>query len=94
MKSKFNISLLLLLPLMVFSQKELTKKQILEEHTILKNILEKGHPNLYEYTSKSEWDSLFMHFEKEKAKTIQNDSDLFKSFTELTDHVNGDTPSA
>ncbi|MEN0051488.1 MAG: hypothetical protein AAF806_30770 [Bacteroidota bacterium] len=51
--------------------------------------MKKGHPNLHEYTSKSEWDSLCTNFEKEKAKTIQNDNDLFKSITELTDYVKG-----
>ncbi len=88
MTSKPNILvLILLLPLTVFGQKELTKGLIIEDYTILKNVLTKGHPSLYEYTSKSKWDSLFTNFEKEKVKTIQNNTDLYKSITELTDYV-------
>lgn len=68
-------------------QKELTQDQILVDYNILKNILEKGHPSLYDYTSKSEWDSLFTNFEKKKIRTILNDNDLYKSITELTDYV-------
>lgn len=87
MKSRLYISLILLFPITVFGQKELTKEQILEDYTIIKNVLTKGHPALYEYTSKPEWDSLFTNFETEKLKTVQNNNDLYKSITELTDHV-------
>ncbi len=87
MKSSFIILSILLLPLIVFGQKELTKEQILEDYVILKDVLTKGHPGLYEYTSKSEWDSLFVNFEKEKSKAIHNHNDLYKSITELTSHV-------
>ncbi|OEJ99906.1 S41 family peptidase [Roseivirga misakiensis] len=87
MKQRLNVLLILLLPVTVFGQKELTKEQILEDYTVLKNVLTKGHPNLYEYTSKSEWDNLFTTFENEEIKTIYNSNDLYKSLIKLTDYV-------
>lgn len=66
---------------------KLTQEQILEDYTILKNVLTQGHPNLYEYTSKSEWDSLFKYFEEAKLKSIQDNHELYKSLIELTDYV-------
>lgn len=88
MKIKFNtLFLILLLPFLALSQKQLTKEQVLEDYRILKNVLIKGYPSLYEYTSESEWDSLFMNFETEKLKTIQNNNDLYKHITELTDYA-------
>lgn len=85
---KFNIFfLILLIPHLVFSQKQLTQEQILEDYTILKNVLTQGHPSLYEYTTKLEWDSLFTNFEADKLKTINNNDDLYKSITTLTDYV-------
>lgn len=79
--------MILFYPLLVFGQEELTKEQVIEDYTILKNVLIKGYPSLYEYTSQSEWDSLFLNFEKEKLKIIENNSDLYKSITELTDYA-------
>lgn len=70
-----------------FSQVDLTKKQVTEDYTILKNILTQGYPSLYEYTSYSEWDSLFTNFENEKLRSIKSTSDLYKSITELTDYT-------
>ncbi|MEQ8304916.1 MAG: S41 family peptidase [Cyclobacteriaceae bacterium] len=88
MKSKVKILFLaILMPLIAFSQKRLTNEQVLEDYKILKNVLTKGHPTLYEYTSKSKWDSLFTDFEKNKITTIDNNNDLYKSITELTDYV-------
>ncbi|TNE53861.1 MAG: hypothetical protein EP338_10050 [Bacteroidetes bacterium] len=88
MKSKIKILFLaILLPLIALGQKRLTNEQVLEDYKILKNVITKGHPNLYEYTSKSEWDSLFMDFEENKIKTIDNNNDLYKSITELIDYV-------
>lgn len=75
------------MPLIAFSQKRLTNDQVLEDYKILKNVLTKGHPTLYEYTSKSKWDSLFTDFEKNKIRTIDNNNDFYKSITELTDYV-------
>ena len=73
------------MPLIALGQKRLTNEQVLEDYKILKNVLTKGHPTLYEYTSKSKWDSLFTDFEKNKITTIDNNNDLYKSITELTD---------
>lgn len=87
MKTKFNILLIILLPLSVFSQSSLTKEQVLEDFSILKNILTKGHPSLYEFTSESQWDNLFTNFEKEEIKNIQNNNDLYKSIAELTENA-------
>lgn len=86
MKLKFSF-LILLFPLVLVGQKKLTHEQILEDYTILKNVLTKGHPSLYEYTSQTEWDSLFMNFEKEKLKAVENNNDFYKSIAELTDYA-------
>ena len=59
--------------------------RFLEDYKILKNGLTKGHPNLYKYTSKSEWNSLFADFEENKITTIYNNNDFYKSITKITD---------
>ncbi|MDC1162091.1 S41 family peptidase [Tenacibaculum sp.] len=87
MKTKFKIIFLILLPISVFSQGKLSKEQVLEDYSILKNIMTKGYPSLYEYTSKSEWESIFANFEKEKLNTIQNNDDFYKSLTKLTEYT-------
>ena len=88
MKSKIKILFLaILLPLIALGQKRLTIEQVLEDYEILKNVLTKGHPNLYEYTSKSEWESLFTDFEENKITTIYNNNDFYKSISKLTDYV-------
>ncbi|MEO1055217.1 MAG: hypothetical protein AAFX87_31610, partial [Bacteroidota bacterium] len=88
MKSILIISFLtLLLPGISLGQKQLTKEQALEDYQILKNVLTKGYPSLYEYTSKSQWDSLFTDFEEKEIKTIDNNNDLYKSITKLTDYA-------
>ena len=85
---KLNIFFLaILLSSAALSQNQLTEDQVLEDYSVLKNILIKGHPSLYEYTSQSKWDSLFKNFEQREIKTIQNDGDLYKSVAQLTDHV-------
>lgn len=86
MKSK-KILFILLFPLTVLAQKQLTEKEIKEDYSMVKEVLKKAHPSLYEYTSKSKWDSLFIDFEERKLKTLFTDSELFKSIAELTDHV-------
>jgi hypothetical protein len=88
MKSKIKILFIaILLPFIALGQKRLTNKQVLEDYKILKNVLTKGHPNLYEYTCKSEWDSLFTDFEENKITPIYNNNDFYKSITELTNYV-------
>lgn len=87
MKLTFRALLLVfLLPPLSFGQTELTKEQVLEDYTILKNVLTSGHPNFYEYTTKAEWNDLFANFEKEM-NAVENDHDLYKSIVQLTDHV-------
>ena len=78
--------IILFCPLIVFGQEELTKEEAIEDYTVLKNVLTKGYPSLYEYTTKFKWDSLFTNFEKEKLKAINNKNDLYKSIAELTDY--------
>ncbi len=87
MKTKSIIFLIIFCPLFVFGQVRLTKEQVIEDYTTLKNILTQGYPSLYEYTSKTEWDSLFTNFEKEKLRTIKSDNDLYKSIIDLTDYT-------
>ncbi|WP_162555884.1 S41 family peptidase [Reichenbachiella versicolor] len=83
----YSLLLALLFPYIVFGQNSLTKEQVTEDYQILKNILTKGYPSLYEYTSQNEWDSLFTNFEQNQIKTIHSDNDLYKSITELTDYA-------
>ena len=87
MKTKPILFVIIFCPLYVFGQDKLTKEQVMEDYSILKNILTQGYPSLYEYTSRSEWDSLFTNFENEKIKTIKRNNDLYKSITELTDYA-------
>ncbi|MEM6735995.1 MAG: S41 family peptidase [Bacteroidota bacterium] len=88
MKRKYNILFItLLFPSIVLSQKPLTKEQVLEDYKVLKNVLIKGHPSLYDFTAKPEWDRLFIDFEESTLKTIKNDNELYKSIIELTDYV-------
>ena len=82
MKFKF-IMLGMFLPFVLSAQIELTKKQILEDFTIFKNILIHSHPSLNEFTTKSQWDSIFVSFEKK----IKNSDDLFRSINEISDLV-------
>lgn len=78
--------LVLLFPMLVLGQ-ELTSEQVWEDYTILKSVLVKGHPSLYDYTTKAVWDQLFTEFETTTVKALQNKHDLYKSLTALTDHV-------
>ena len=88
-KMKINsiIFIIIFCPLFVLGQVELTKEQVSEDYTILKNVLTKGYPSLYEYTSQSKWDSLFKNFEKEKLTTIKTTNYFYKSIIELTDYT-------
>lgn len=84
---KFKLIILsIFLPLILSAQTELTKKQIQEDFTIFKNVLINSHPSLYEYTTKSEWDSIFNSFEN-KINQIKTSDDLFKSINVIADNV-------
>lgn len=87
MKTILVIYAIIFSPLFIYGQEKLTKEQVIEDYTILKNVLTKGYPSLYEYTSQSKWDSLFSAFEKSKLKTIDTNNDLYKSLIELTDYT-------
>ncbi|MGB3149487.1 MAG: hypothetical protein WBB27_02400, partial [Maribacter sp.] len=87
MKLKLIVLTVFCVPLFFFGQNELTEEQVTEDYTILKNVLTKGYPSLYEYTSLSKWDSLFTNFEKEKITPIKTTNDFYKSITELTNYA-------
>ncbi len=87
MKTKFISLVIFFCPLFALGQVVLTKEQFREDYSILKNILTKGYPSLYEYTSPSEWDSLFTVFEKDKLHTINSINDFYKSITALTNYT-------
>lgn len=73
----------------IFAQQSatLTAQQIEEDYTIFKTILTTAHPSLYEYTSAQKWDSLFNDFEQNQSKKIKTATDLFKSISNLANHV-------
>ncbi|MCI4671846.1 MAG: S41 family peptidase [Bacteroidia bacterium] len=79
--------ILLSFPLTSFGQKEMSKKEILIDFRIFKDILAQGHPNLYEYTSQMKWDSLFRKFEKERVNQITDSDDLFRDLSHLADQA-------
>lgn len=81
MKVNFSITVIaLLLPFLLFSQQNLSKEQVAEDYAIFKTILTTGHPALYEYTSKEEWELLFKNFE---AKSIANSDSFFTAISAL-----------
>lgn len=83
MKTKI-VTFFAILPLLITAQSQLTQKQVREDFKILKSALTEAHPDLYAYNSKESWDSLFVSFE-DKMATLNNNSQLFKAFTEITD---------
>lgn len=87
MKIRRTILFFLLFPISIFGQKELSKKQILEDYTIFKQILTKGHPSMYEYTSETQWDTIFSSFEHTEIKSVITSNDLFKSISFLADNA-------
>ncbi len=87
MKIRSIITIILLLPLSVFGQKELSNEQILEDYTIFKEILTVGHPSFYEYTSQVAWDSIFSSFEQKEIKGVKTPNDLFKSISSIAENV-------
>ncbi len=78
--------LAIILPSALCAQQELTEKQILEDYTIFKNVLTASHPSLYEYTTNSQWDSIFSNFESQ-VKHIKNSDDLFKAMSAVAINV-------
>lgn len=76
-----HLTIVILFPLIIMAQRQLTQNQILEDYTIFKNIITTGHPALYEYTTKENWDSIFIHIEEVELKQLKNSDDLFKSLS-------------
>ncbi len=70
-----------------FGQNKLSQDQVLEDYTIFKEIITTGHPSLYEYTSKTEWDNIFRTFEQKGIKEVETSNDLFKYFTSIADNA-------
>jgi hypothetical protein len=87
MKKNSIILIILLFPLTIFGQNHLSREQVLEDFKIFKDILTSGHPSLYEYTSKTEWDSIYSSFEQKDFKEIITSNDLFKSISSIADNV-------
>lgn len=88
MKTKYSLILIsLLFPLSIFGQNKLSSEQVLEDYTIFKEILTSGHPSLHEYTSQTEWDSIFSAFEQKKIHEVRTSNDLFRSITSIADNV-------
>ena len=72
MKTVHNLTLIFFLVTMTAQgQNELTQKEAMEDYTVLKNVLTKGHPGLYEYTASTEWDSLFLDFEARELPLVK-----------------------
>ena len=72
-------------PLSIFGQVGLSQDQVLEDYTIFKEILTSGHPSLYEYTAKFQWDSIFSGFEQKGIQKVKTSNDLFQSITSIAD---------
>ncbi|MCK0135580.1 S41 family peptidase [Arenibacter sp. S6351L] len=83
MKTNYNIIVLLLFSFCIFGQNELSPEQVLEDYTIFKEIITTGHPSLYEYTSKAQWDSIFYDFEQTRIKDLTESKELFKSINSI-----------
>lgn len=66
-----------------FGQHKVSQEQVIEDYTIFKEIITTGHPSLYEYTSKTEWDNIFSTFEQKGIKEAKTSNDLFKSITSI-----------
>lgn len=87
MKTKYFIITYLLISFFSFGQKKLSQKQVLEDYIIFKEIITKGHPSLYEYTSKSEWKDVFKTFETKGIPEIKTSNELFQSITSIADNA-------
>ncbi|ALJ06057.1 hypothetical protein APS56_13355 [Pseudalgibacter alginicilyticus] len=81
----FTTCILILFSFYSIGQNKLSQSQVLEDYTIFKEILTTGHPSLYEYTSKPEWDSIFNTFEQKDIKEIRTSNDFFKSISTIAD---------
>ena len=76
-----------LLSLASLAQKTLTPQQIQQDYQVFKNILTQGHPSLYVFTSRADWEQLFQQFEQEEIKTLKTTPDLFRALSKLADRV-------
>lgn len=75
-----------LFPFTLYGQETLTEEQLQEDFVIFKNVLTKGHPSLYEYTAKKEWENQFAKFEKELNQP-QSDVNFFKILNSLANNA-------
>ncbi len=85
MKSKLFL-FSLIFPVIISAQTELTQDQVKEDYGIFKTIITTAHPSLYDYTTKSQWDSIFIEFE-ENLKQTKTSGELFKSISALSNNV-------
>ncbi|MEO0403894.1 MAG: hypothetical protein AAF193_03390, partial [Bacteroidota bacterium] len=84
---RFIFLVSLILQLACLGQTELSSEEVLEDYYILKSALIKAHPSLYDYTTSSEWDSIFQVVEKDVLRTVNSRNDFYKVLVELTDHA-------
>jgi len=70
----------------LLAQKNITAAQAQEDFNILENILEKGHPALYDYISKEALDAIFLNTKESLSKEI-SDIELFKKMQLVTDQI-------
>lgn len=68
-------------------QTRLSPQQVLDDYEVFKSILIKGHPSLYDYTSRQTWDSLLRHFEEKGLRDVTTSEDLFKSLSKLSSYA-------
>ncbi len=86
MKNIIFLILFAVITTTIYAQKQIDSLSALEDFEIFKNILEKGHPSLYEYIDQ---DSLNYHFESiEESITDQlSDIDLYKKMLQVTNKI-------
>lgn len=72
-------------PISLISQNEINKRQVFEDYTLFKEVLLQAHPSLYEYNTKSQWDSLFQDFEERDLPSVVNIQVLYISLIEMAD---------
>ncbi|MFD2565697.1 S41 family peptidase [Aquimarina rubra] len=68
------------------AQKKITHEEAQKDFDIFQNILEKGHPALYEYISETDLDSVFSVTKESLSEEI-TDIELFKKMQQVSDQI-------
>lgn len=69
------------------AQEGLSKEEIREDYSIVKDLLLQQHPALFDYCSEEEWNNRFEQFEKKEANQIHTSNQLFRSLCALTNPI-------